>query len=77
MDAIEAKLRDLLAAVTPLPEDFSPQTDLLEALALESAQIMEFVMEVEDHFELVIEQDKLADVRNVAQLADIVRRKAP
>lgn len=77
MDAIEAKLRDLLAAVAPLPEDFSPQTDLLEALALESAQIMEFVMEVEDHFELVIEQDKLADVRNVAQLADIVRRKAP
>lgn len=77
MDAIEAKLRDLLAAVAPLPEDFSPQTDLLEALALESAQIMEFVMEVEDHFELVIEQDKLADVRNVAQLADVVRRKAP
>lgn len=77
MDAIEAKLRDLLAAVAPLPEDFSPQTDLLEALALESAQIMEFVMEVEDHFELVIEQDKLANVRNVAQLADIVRRKAP
>ena len=77
MDAIEAKLRDLLAAVVPLPEDFSPQTDLLEALALESAQIMEFVMEVEDHFELVIEQDKLANVRNVAQLADIVRRKAP
>ena len=77
MDAIEAKLRDLLAAVAPLPEDFSPQTDLLEALALESAQIMEFVMEVEDHFELVIEQDKLAGVRNVAQLADIVRRKAP
>lgn len=77
MDAIEAKLRDLLAAVAPLPEDFSPQTDLLEALALESAQIMEFVMEVEDHFELIIEQDKLANVRNVAQLADIVRRKAP
>ncbi len=77
MDAIEAQLRDLLAAVATLPEDFSPQTDLLEALALESAQLMEFVMEVEDHFELVIEQEKLANVRNVAQLADIVRRMTP
>ena len=34
-------------------------------------------MEVEDHFELVIEQEKLANVRNVAQLADIVRRMTP
>ena len=73
-DAIEAKLRNLLAALAPLPEDFSPQTDLLESLALDSAQLMEFVMEVEDHFELVIEQEKLAEVRNIAQLADIVRR---
>ena len=74
MDAIEAKLRDLLAALAALPEDFSPQTDLLETLALDSAQLMEFVMEVEDHFELIIEQEKLADVRNIAQLADVVRR---
>ncbi len=74
MDAIEAKLRDLLARVTPLPADFSVRTDLLETLALESAQIMEFVMEVEDHFEVVIEQERLANVRNVAQLAGIVRQ---
>ena len=74
MDAIEAQLRDLLAGVAPLPADFSAQTDLLETLALESAQIMEFVMEVEDHFEIVIEQERLAKVRNVAQLAAIVRQ---
>ena len=77
MDAIEAKLRDLLTRVTPLPADFSAQTDLLETLALESAQIMEFVMEVEDHFEIVIEQERLANVRNVAQLADVVRQLTP
>lgn len=74
MDSIETKLCDLLAAVTPLPQDFSPQTDLLETLALDSAQIMEFVMEAEDHFEIAIEQDRLAEVRNVAQLAEVVRR---
>ena len=74
MDSIETKLCDLLAAVTPLPQDFSPQTDLLETLALDSAQIMEFVMEAEDHFEIAIAQDRLAEVRNVAQLAEVVRR---
>ncbi len=74
MSPIESKLRDLLAAVTTLPDDFAADTDLLDALALESIQLMEFVMEVEDHFEIVIEQQKLADVRDIAQLAMIVRK---
>ena len=72
MNSIETKLRDLLAEVAELPPHFSPHTDLLDALALESTQVMEFVMEVEDHFDLIISQEKLAQVRNIAQLAEIV-----
>ncbi len=77
MSPIETKLRDLLAEVAELPPDFSPHSDLLDALALESAQIMEFVMEVEDHFAVNISQEKLADVRNIAQLAEIVAALTP
>ena len=68
----ELELRELLAGITPLPPDFSPETDLLDALALESAQIMEFVMEVEDRFDIIIDQRQLAEVRNIAQMAAVV-----
>jgi len=35
--------------------------------------VMEFVMEVEDHFDVIIEQQALADVRTIRQLAQAVR----
>ena len=70
--ALELELRELLGGITPLPADFTPDTDLLDALALESAQIMEFVMEVEDRFDIIIDQRQLAEVRNIAQLAAVV-----
>lgn len=69
---LELELRELLAGITPLPPDFSAETDLLDALALESAQIMEFVMEVEDRFDIIIDQRQLAEVRNIAQMAAVV-----
>lgn len=71
---VELELRELLAGIAPLPADFSSQTDLLDALALESAQIMEFVMEVEDRFDIVIDQRRLAEVRNLDQMAAVVRQ---
>ena len=69
---LELELRELLAGITSLPPDFSSDTDLLDALALESTQIMEFVMEVEDRFDIIIDQRQLAEVRNVAQMAVVV-----
>ncbi len=69
---LELELRELLAGITALPPDFTADTDLLDALALESAQIMEFVMEVEDRFDIIIDQRQLAEVRNIAQLAAVV-----
>lgn len=69
---LETELRELLAGITALPPDFTSDTDLLDVLALESAQIMEFVMEVEDRFDIIIDQRQLAEVRNIAQLAAVV-----
>ena len=70
--SVELELRELLARITSLPADFTADSDLLDALALESAQIMEFVMEVEDHFDIIIDQRQLAEVRNIAQMAAVV-----
>ncbi|MCY4565947.1 MAG: acyl carrier protein [Gammaproteobacteria bacterium] len=74
MDSIEQTLCDVLAQTVTLEGPVDAETDLLDGLALASAQVMEFIMEVEDHFDIVIEQEALADVRTIGQLAKAVRR---
>ena len=73
MDSIEQTLCDLLEQTINLSGPVAADTDLLDGLALASAQVMEFIMEVEDHFDIVIEQEALADVRTIGQLAVAVR----
>ena len=73
MDSIEQTLCDVLARSVTLDGPVDAETDLLDGLALASAQVMEFIMEVEDHFDIVIEQEALADVRTIRQLAVAVR----
>ena len=77
MDSIERMLCGLLGRTVTLDVPVTPQTDLLDELALSSAQVMEFIMEVEDHFEIILEQEALADVRNIGQLATVVRGALP
>ena len=77
MDGIEQTLIELLAQTAALEVPVTADTDLLDELALASAQVMEFIMEVEDHFDIVIEQERLADVRTIGQLADAVRGALP
>lgn len=72
MEPIEQKLCELLERTVTLPGPVTAETDLLDELALASAQVMEFIMEVEDHFDIVIEQERLADVRTIGQLAAAV-----
>ncbi len=72
MKDTEEQLKDLLEQITPIPPDFDGNSDLIEDLALESIQVMEFVMEAEDHFDIAIAQDKLADVRTLSQLVAVI-----
>ena len=50
----------------------SPDSALVADLGLESVQIIEFLCEVEDHFDIVIGEDSLADVVTVSDLAELV-----
>ena len=74
MTDTEQQLSTLLGRIIELPPAFGPQSDLIDDLALESMQVMEFVMEAEDHFDIAIAQDRLADVRTLAQLAVVIEK---
>ncbi len=74
MSNIESELCNLLrqALEQPLP-DLTPSTDLIDELALESIQVMDFIAEVEDHYDIIIEVDRLASIRSLEELSALVR----
>ena len=53
----------------------SSATDLTKDLSLESIQIMEYVVEIEDHYDLSIDLESLSSAKTLSDLADIVFRE--
>ncbi len=77
MTELEQTLCDLLASMDGVEVAITADADLLTGLELDSVQIMEFMMEVEDHFDIIIPEHKLTDVRTIAALATVVSSSQP
>jgi acyl carrier protein len=71
---IEAEIKTILSNFLSKPAPLSGATDLANDLGLESVQVMEFVMEVEDHYDIALDLESLSHVRTVAELTDVVAR---
>lgn len=54
-------------------KDVTGETDLVADLGLDSLQVMELLMEMEDAFDISIPVNVMADVRTVGELADAVQ----
>jgi len=68
----ERTLLDLLRAQAREPITLDATTDFVADLGLESIQVMSFVMEVEEHFDVAIDLDTLSGVRTLRDLAAAV-----
>ena len=76
MNETESQLCQLLrSALDKAFPDLTAATDLVDDLALESIQVMDFIAEVEDHFDILIEVDRLASIRTLAELAVLVNEE--
>ena len=76
MNETESQLCQLLrTALDKEFPDLTAATDLVDDLALESIQVMDFIAEVEDHFDILIEVDRLANIRTLAELARLVEEE--
>ena len=71
---IESAIIRILERFLKEPPALSGSTDLIADLDLESVQIMEFVVEVEDHYDIAIDLESLSNVHTVAELAAVVNR---
>lgn len=73
-DAIERQLIAILRHYADADAGLTAATNFTKDLTLESVRILEFVVDVEDAFDIAIDIDSLSDVHTVADLTAVVAR---
>jgi acyl carrier protein len=68
-DAIISELRQMLQPLTKKSKEISEDTELVADLGLDSVQVMDLLMQVEDQFDVSIPLNILPEVRTVKDLA--------
>ncbi len=68
VDDIESSIIELLAARVPAGRRVSMQAQIVRDLGLDSAAIMDFVMDLEERFGISIPLDQIAEVETVEDL---------
>lgn len=78
---VEQAVRAALATVRPDAADIAGGTELARELGLDSVQVMDMVMEIEDRLDVSVPVETLADARTLDQLcagvAMLVAKKLP
>jgi acyl carrier protein len=72
VDNIGAEIARVLAARVPTGAQVSAQTQIARDLGLDSVAVMDFVMDIEDHFDISIPLDRVAEVETVGDLSSAV-----
>ena len=71
-DGADRTMRDEIAAifeqVLGRPVSITDDTDIVEDLGMDSLGVMNFVMAIEDHYDLSIPLDRVAQIQTVADL---------
>ncbi|MGL5838986.1 MAG: acyl carrier protein [Sphingorhabdus sp.] len=68
------KLKDLIAPFNKKGVELSEATTFAGDLEWDSLTVMDFVAEVEDTFDIVITMNMQAEIENVGQLVDAVKK---
>ena len=80
-EEIYATLCRLLQPFNTNDVELSPGTEISADLSIDSVAVMDFVMEVEDHFEIDIPLNVLSETRTMDELVNVVegrlKQKAP
>jgi acyl carrier protein len=73
---IQTRVLDLLCKKVGAPRPISLDSSVVEDTGLDSVSVMDFVMELEDEFDITIPLDQIADVRTVGDLANAVQARS-
>ncbi|MEM1201257.1 MAG: acyl carrier protein [Pseudomonadota bacterium] len=80
MDASDQSMFDeIVALLQPFNADnieLKPETDISADLKIDSVAVMDFVMEVEDKFDIDIPLNVLSDTRTISDLMGVVKERS-
>lgn len=65
---IETQVMELLARRIPPGVNVSAQTQIVGGLGLDSVAILDFIMDIEDRFDISIPLDRVAEVQTIGEL---------
>ena len=79
-EAVAGKLAEILTEYlktnwvdTPAStRTITAETNMVSDLQLDSFQVMEFMLEVEDHFDVSIDLESLSNIQSISDLAGVV-----
>ncbi len=71
-DNIATEIITVLSARVPAGTRISPNVKIARDLGLDSVAIMDFVMDIEDHFDISLPLDRVAEVETVEDLSRAV-----
>ncbi|HKY91659.1 MAG TPA: acyl carrier protein [Nevskiaceae bacterium] len=74
---VEQVVREALKTVRPDVGDIAGHADLAREIGLDSVQVMDMVMEIEDRLDISVPVEILADSRTIDQLAAGIRKLVP
>jgi acyl carrier protein len=74
-DEIIAQIYQLLEPLNTSGKTLSPDTDIPTDLNIDSVAVMDFVMEVEDHYDIEIPLNVVAETRTIAELAAVIEAR--
>ena len=73
MSDIAAVLKTILQGFLSDDQTTLDETTPINSLGLESVVVLEFVTDVEDHYDINIDLDSLANIQTLSDLAEAVR----
>jgi acyl carrier protein len=74
-DDVIAEICRLLGAYNPDAKPLTSATDIPAELNIDSVGVMDFIMEVEDLYDIEIPLNVVSETRTVAELADVVMKR--
>lgn len=72
-DAIQARVLELVRVHARNPVEPRPETEIMTEAGMDSVAVMDFVLDLEETFDITIPLDRLTDVRTVADIVGEVR----
>jgi len=73
--AIFAKICELLQPFNKKGVALEPDLEIMAGLEIDSVAVMDFVMEIEDHFDIDIPLNVLSETRSIADLVKVVEER--